>query len=217
MESFIITSIVILQLCLLCIYLSNRDSRRSNFIPKYVTTPYLSTVKMTPRTRSWLRFLMLASFFFTLLSIVSWLICACGFIINLVMLFYPIFFPPVLGFVTWMLMRKAKGGRYIAIKTLLLTGLWVCSVFGDLWSLHCLLQMKFPDCSTVNQQKLKTIMAIGGVGEIMLTFMWIFLLNNIRLALKSTKPESINIFEIQPLYGTTFTNELGGEIEYSFD
>lgn len=193
LESFIITSVVGFQLCLFCIYLSNRNSRRSDFISKYVTTPYLSTVKMTSKTRSYLRFLMSGSFFFALVCVVSWIVCASEFLAQLSELFYPFLLPPVLGFVSWLLMRRARGGRYIPVKTLILTGLWVFSVFGVLWSMHYLLQMEFPDCSDVNHQSLKTVSAIGGVGEIIFTLLWIFFLNNIRLALKTTKPECTNL------------------------
>jgi len=193
LESFVITSVIVLQLCLLCIWISNKESKRSDFISKYVTTPYLSTVKMTSKTRSWLRFLMSCSFFFATFCIGTWFVYASSFLVQLIELSYSILFPPVLGFITWLLMRKARGGRFVTIKTLVLTGLWVLSVFGVLWSLHHLWRMKFPDCSWVNEHSLKTVSLIGGIGQIMCTFLWIFILNNIRLALKSTKPECTNL------------------------
>jgi len=190
-ELFLIACIVGVQLCLFCIWLSEKHSKRSDFISKYVTTPYLSTVKMTPRSRSLLRFFMSGSFFFALLSIAACLVCAYRYLIQLSKLLCPLLIPPGLGFLTWMLMRKARGGRFVSIKTLLLTGLWVCSVVSVIYALDCLLRMEFSYCSQINQQSLKIVTAIGGIGEIVFSFMWIFLLNNIRLALKRTKPESL--------------------------
>merc|ERR1719397_986909 len=127
-DLFLIACIVGVQLCLFCIWLSDKHSKRSDFISKYVTTPYLSTVKMTLRSRRLLRFFMSGSFFFALLSIAACLVFAYRYLIQLSKFFYPFLIHPGLGFFTWILMRKARGGRFVSIKTLVLIGLWVCSI-----------------------------------------------------------------------------------------
>lgn len=193
LQSIVITSVVNLQLCLICLWLSNRWSKRSDFISKYVTTPYLSTVKMTPTTRSWLRILMAGSVFCALICVLSWVFYALEFIIQLTKLLFPLFIPPTLAVVSWLLLRKARAEKLSTSKSVLLIVLWMFAILGVIWSLHRLFVIEFPDCSQVTLAGLQTVIMVGGVVEIVSAFMWIFLVNSIRLALMNTKPECANL------------------------
>lgn len=188
-ESYIISSIVTFQLCVACLWLSNRGSKRADFISRYVTTPFLSVVRLTAKTRSWLRFLAFSSTFCAILCTIPWFIFSVGPTLAILDLIIPPIIPSILGLITWLLLRKAKAGKLAATKTIFLALLWALSTFAELWSMNRIIGIKLTDCSTINIVGLKTFNMLGGIGEILLAFMSIFLLNNIRLALRNTTPE----------------------------
>jgi len=195
LQSYIISSILIFQLCVAFFWLSVRGSKRADFISRYVTTPFLSVVLLTAKTRSWLRFIVFCSAFCAILCIVPWFIFAVGPIFKRQDLVIPPLIPAALGLLTWLLLRKARAGKLATTKTVILGMLWMVTTFAELWSLNRIIRMKLTSCSTVNIVGLKSFNIIGGVGEILLAFMSIFLLNSIRLALKNTSPECAKLLD----------------------
>jgi len=194
-ESYIISSIVALQLCLGCLWLSIRGSKRPDFISKYVTTPYLSVVKLSPMTRSWLRFNALSSTICGIFCIIPWFIFAVGPSSAMLDLLLPPILHTLLGLITWLLLRKARAGTLTATKTIFLSFLWATSTFAELWSMIRILGIRLTDCSTINITGLKILNIVGGVGDILIAFMSIFLLNSIRLVLKNTSPECVKLLD----------------------
>jgi len=194
-ESYIISSIVTLQLCLACLWLSIRGSKRPDFISKYVTTPYLSVVRLSPMTRSWLRFHALSSTICCIFCIIPWFIFAVVPSSAILDLLLPPILPALLGLITWLLFRKARAGTLVATKTIFLSCLWAMSTFAELWSMIRIFGIRLTDCSTINITSVKILNIIGGVGDILIAFTSIFLLNNIRLALKNTSPECVKLLD----------------------
>jgi len=192
-ESLAITSIITVQIWVICLWFSNRGSKKSDFISKYVTTPYLKTVKMTPKTRSWLRCWMVGAFFGSAFSTFCWVILALRYLLQLTEEFFPLLVPSLLGIFSWLLLRKARAGPQVNPKTFSLIGLWTVTILGIVYSLHRVLHLEFSDCCGVNLRYLKAGTMIGGIIGIVAGFFWVFLINSIRLALKNTKPECSNL------------------------
>jgi len=192
-QSYIITSVVAFQICIACLWLSVRGSKRADFISGYVTTPFLSTVRLSPKTRRWLRFLAFCSVVSAIICILPWFIFSIGFRMIILFLTIPSLIPAILGLMTWFLLRKATAGKLVATKIFFLGLLWGISIFGELWSINRVIGIKLTDCSTINLHGLKIFCFIGGLGVIFLAFMSLFLLNSIRLALRNTTPECSNL------------------------